>query len=40
MDDIIDAPKTDYFIKLNDKADMPTVLSAFYRWDKIGRAHV
>ena len=30
MDDII---KTDYFIKLNDKADMPTAFAAFYRQD-------
>ena len=33
MTDIIDAPTTDFYIKLNDKADMPTVLSAFYRQD-------
>jgi hypothetical protein len=25
--------KTDFYIKLNDKADMPTILNAFYRQD-------
>ena len=27
------APKTDFYIKLNSEADMPTVLSAFYKQD-------
>ena len=33
MTDIIDAPKTDFFIKLASEADMPTALAAFYRQD-------
>ena len=33
MTDIIDAPKTDFYIKLNDKADMPAALAAFYKQD-------
>jgi len=33
MTDIIDAPKTDYFIKLPSEADMPTILNAFYKQD-------
>lgn len=32
-DDIIDAPRTDFFIKLASEADMPTALAAFYRQD-------
>ena len=31
-DDVV-APKTDFYIKLNSEADMPTVLSAFYKQD-------
>ena len=27
------APKTDFYIKLNSEADMPTALAAFYRQD-------
>ena len=30
---IIEAPKTDFFLKLASEADMPTVLAAFYRQD-------
>ena len=33
MTDIIDAPKTDFFIKLPSEADMPTALAAFYKQD-------
>lgn len=32
-DDTIDAPKTDFFIKLASEADTPTALAAFYRQD-------
>lgn len=32
-DIIIDAPKTDFFIKLASEADMPTALAAFYKQD-------
>ena len=32
-DIIIDAPRTDFFIKLASEADMPTALAAFYRQD-------
>ena len=31
-DDVV-APKTDFYLKLNSEADMPTVLSAFYKQD-------
>lgn len=27
------APKTDFYVKLNSEADMPTALAAFYRQD-------
>jgi len=30
---IIEAPKTDFYLKLNAKSDMPTVLSDFYKQD-------
>ena len=33
MTDIIDAPKTDFYIKLATEADMPTALAAFYHQD-------
>ena len=33
MTDIIDAPKTDFYIKLASGADMPTALAAFYKQD-------
>jgi len=29
----IEAPKTDFYIKLNSEADLPTVFSAFYKQD-------
>jgi len=32
-DIIIDAPKTDFYLRLNAEADMPTALAAFYRQD-------
>ena len=31
-DDVV-APKTDFYIKLNSEADMPTALAAFYKQD-------
>ena len=33
MIDIIETPKTDFYIKLASKNDMPTVLSSFYTQD-------
>ena len=34
MDELsIEAPKTDFYIKLNSEADLPTVFSAFYKQD-------
>ena len=33
MIDEVLGPKNDFYIKLNSKADMPTVLSAFYKQD-------
>ena len=33
LEDGVVAPKTDFYIKLNSEADMPTVLSAFYTQD-------
>ena len=32
---IVEAPKTDFYLKLNAESDMPTVLSAFYQQDYI-----
>lgn len=32
---IIEAPKTDFYIKLNSEADLPTVFSAFYQQDYV-----
>jgi len=32
---IIEAPKVDFFIKLNSEADLPTVFSAFYKQDYV-----
>lgn len=34
-DEIITAPKTDFYLKLASEADMPTALGAFYRQDTI-----
>lgn len=33
MTDIIEAPKTDFYLKLPSEADQPSVLSEFYRQD-------
>ena len=30
---VIDTPKTDFYLRLNAEADMPTALAAFYRQD-------
>ena len=35
MDELIEAPKTDFYIKLNSEADLPTVFSAFYKQDYV-----
>jgi hypothetical protein len=32
---IIEAPKVDFYIKLNSEADLPTVFSAFYQQDYV-----
>jgi hypothetical protein len=32
-DEVVAAPKTDFYLKLNAEADMPTVLSVFYKQD-------
>jgi len=32
---IIEAPKIDFYIKLNSEADLPTVFSAFYKQDYV-----
>jgi hypothetical protein len=32
---IIDAPKRDFYLKLTSEAEMPAVLSAFYRQDYV-----
>jgi len=32
---IIEAPNTDFYIKLNSEADLPTVFSAFYKQDYV-----
>jgi hypothetical protein len=32
-EEVIDAPKTDFYLKLPSEADMPTALTAFYRQD-------
>ena len=32
---IIEAPKTDFYIKLNSEADLPTAFSAFYKQDYV-----
>lgn len=34
-EELITAPKTDFYIKLASEADMPTALAAFYRQDSI-----
>ena len=35
IEEIIEAPKTDFFIRLPSEADLPTVFSAFYKQDYI-----
>ena len=35
MDEIIEAPKTDFFFKLASEADLPTVFADFYRQDYV-----
>ena len=35
IEEVIDAPKRDFYLKLNDEADMPTVLVAFYQQDYV-----
>ena len=32
-EEVIDAPKTDFYLRLASEADMPTALAAFYRQD-------
>jgi len=34
-EEIIEAPKTDFYLKLTAESDMPTVLSAFYQQDYV-----
>lgn len=33
IDEVIDAPKADFYIKLASESDMPTALAAFYHQD-------
>jgi hypothetical protein len=35
IDEVIDAPKRDFYLKLTAESDMPTVLSAFYQQDYV-----
>ena len=35
IEEMVEAPKCDYFIKLNSGADLPTVFSAFYQQDYV-----
>ena len=34
-EEIIEAPKTDFYLRLSAESDMPTVLSEFYRQDYV-----
>lgn len=34
-EDIVEAPKRDFYLKLNAEADMPTALADFYRQDYV-----
>jgi len=34
-EEMVEAPKVDFYIKLNSEADLPTVFSAFYKQDYI-----
>jgi len=35
IEEIIEAPKTDFFIRLPSEADLPTAFSAFYKQDYV-----
>jgi hypothetical protein len=35
IEEVIDAPKVDFYLRLSAESDMPTVLSAFYRQDYV-----
>ena len=35
IEEVIDAPKVDFYLKLSAESDMPTVLADFYRQDYI-----
>ena len=35
MEEVIDAPKVDFYLKLSAESDMPTVLADFYRQDYV-----
>lgn len=35
IEEIIEAPKTDFYIKLPSEADLPTAFSAFYKQDYV-----
>ena len=35
IEEVIDAPKVDFYLKLSAESDMPTVLADFYRHDYI-----
>jgi len=35
IDEVIDAPKVDFYLRLSAESDMPTVLSAFYQQDYV-----
>ena len=35
IEEVIDAPKVDFYLRLSAESDMPAVLSAFYRQDYV-----
>jgi len=35
IEEVVEAPKTDFYIKLNSEADLPTVFSAFFQQDYV-----
>jgi hypothetical protein len=35
IEEVIDAPKVDFYLKLSAESDMPTVLADFYRQDYV-----
>ena len=35
IEEVIDAPKVDFYLRLSAESDMPTVLSEFYRQDYV-----